>query len=227
MGTEISINFISIDSNNEWQIPDDWDPQLFDEPVSENLNEVAEDWNDVQNLEYIVKKFVLPPNFLTNPEFDTVHISQVLKEGSSAVRTLEFLPLEWIELGSTLQALDVDPNVIAVPHTMSPWAWYGLTQDEQLAQMGLSDAHSLRSDGVLYSEIKSFYFDTYRFGSFTFNLVEEMDLESIASDPGFLAYSQEIVNRGPDSGFHMTCDEKCAFRPCHRIIHFPASISLW
>jgi hypothetical protein len=127
MVTEISINFISIDSNNEWQIPDDWDPQLFDEPVSENLNEVAEDWNDVQNLEYIVKKFVLPPNFLTNPEFDTVRISQVLKEGSSAVRTLEFLPLEWIELGSTLQALDVDPNVIAVPHTMSPWAWYGLT----------------------------------------------------------------------------------------------------
>jgi hypothetical protein len=227
VATEISINFISIDSNNEWQIPDDWDPHLFDEPVSENLNEFAEYWNDVQNLEFIVKKFVSPPDFLTNPEFDIVHIRQVLKERSSAARTFESLPREWIELGKTLQSLDVDPCVIAVPHGMTPWAWYGLTEDEQLSQMGLSDTHSLRSDGVLGSEINSFYFDTYRFGAFAFNLVEEMDLEAIAADPRFISYSQEIMNRGPDSGFHTTCDERCAFRPCSRIIHFPASISLW
>jgi hypothetical protein len=46
MATEITVNFIWVDSNNEWQIPEDWDPHQFDELVSVNLNEVAENWND-------------------------------------------------------------------------------------------------------------------------------------------------------------------------------------
>lgn len=227
MATEITINFIWVESNNEWQIPEDWDPHLFDEPVSENLNEVAEYWNDTQNLEFIAKKFISPPDFLGNPEFDIVHLSQLFKESSTAKKTLELLPTEWIELGKSLESIDVDPSVIAVPHGMTPWDWYAMSEDKKLGQMGLSNSETSRADGVIYSDFNSFYFDTYRFGYFGFDLIEDMELEAILEDPRFITYSQEIIKRGPDSGFHTTCDEKCALRPCSRILQFPASISLW
>lgn len=227
MGTEIAINFVWVESNNEWQIPEDWDPHQFDEPVSVNLNEVAENWNDTQNLEFIAKKFISPPDFLSNPEFEVPHLSQMFKESSTAKKTLELLPTEWIELEKSLESIDIDPSVIAVPHGMTPWDWYALSEEEKLGQMGLSQSESLRADGVLYTDSNSFYFDTYRFGSFSFDLVGDMKLESILNDRRFIAYCQEIVNRGPDSEFHTKCDEKCAFRTCSKMVLFPASISSW
>ena len=73
MATEISVNFVWVDSNNEWQIPEDWEPHLFDLSVSENLNEVAEYWNEKHDLARICTELVPPPEFLANPQFDTTY----------------------------------------------------------------------------------------------------------------------------------------------------------
>lgn len=237
MVTEISVGFVWVDSNNEWQIPEDWDPHLFDLSVSENLNEVAEYWNEKHDLARICTELVLPPEFLTNPQFDTTYLEFFFETTSAAVktekdtarptRTIEFLPNEWMELGRSLRSLSFNPAVIAVPHGMTPWDWYASSEDEKLSQMGLMDSESFRADGVMFSHLKSFYFDTYRFGFFAFELIEDLELESISIDSRFISYAQEIVERGPDSRFHSTCDDKCSFRQCSRIVHFPASISLW
>jgi len=237
MGTEISLGLVWVDSNNEWQIPEDWDPHLFDLSVSENLNEVAKYWNERNDLERICTELVLPPEFLTTPQFDTTYLDFFLDNASAAVetendgshpaRTIEFLPNEWIQLGHSLRSLAYNPDVIAVPHGMTPWDWYALSEDEKLSQMGLSESKSLRSDGVIYSDFNSFYFDTYRFGWFGFELIEDLQLERIYTDLRFVAYAREIVERGPDSEFHSACNDTCSFRQCSRIVYFPASISLW
>lgn len=226
MATEITINFIWVDNNNDWQIPEDWDPHLYDEPVSVNLNEVARYWSDDQNLNDIAKEIIPPLEFLTDPYFESHYLSEILEGELSATKRIELLPLEWIELGSSLRLLNIDPPVIAVPHGMTPWAWYDLTEDEKLSQMGLAESDFLRADGVLYSDFNTFYFDTYRFGSFCFELIEDEEIESILMNHKFLLYAQEVLNRGPDSRFHNMCDDKCGFQSCSRIIQFPASIQL-
>ena len=211
MTTEITINFIWVESGYEWEIPEDWDdPSSNVQSVSENLNEIAYDWDDTNllSLEFIVKNLVSPPDFLTNPDFDTVPLSQILKASSNSHQTIEMLPKEWINLGNSLLLKDVNPSVIAVPQGMTPWEWYSLTEAEKLNQMGLS-------------------FDIYKFGFFSYELSEGFELESILSDSRFNSYSKEIMNRGPDSEFHTTCDDKCAFRACSKMFLFPASISRW
>jgi len=224
---EISINFIWVERNNEWQIPEDWDPNANDDPVSENLNEVADDWDSDQNLELIFNQFVTPPNFLRNPQFDSTFLNLMFKEGAKSSATLELFPSRWVELAKKLQAEDINPSVIAVPHGMTPWEWYALTEEEQLAQMGLVESDTLRADGVFFSEFNSFYFDTYRFGFAGFELSESIELADIIKNPEFIAYSQQVIDRGPDSLFHKTCDDNCAFRPCSTMEIFPASISLY
>lgn len=210
MTTEITINFIWVESGYEWEIPEDWDPYSNVQSVSENLNEIAYDWDDTNlpSLEFIVKNLVSPPDFLTNPDFDTVPLSQILKASSNSQQTIEMLPKEWMDLGNSLLLKDVSPSVIAVPQGMTPWEWYSLTEAEKLNQMGLS-------------------FDIYKFGFFSYELSEGFELESILSDSRFHSYSKEIMNRGPDSEFHTTCDDKCAFRTCSKMVLFPASISRW
>lgn len=227
MGTEITINFIWVESNNEWQIPEDWDPQQFDEPVSVNLNEVAENWSDDNNLSTICEQMISPPEFLTNPFFDTSYLDLILNldSQSTSANSLVSVPHEWIEVGASLKSLDMSVSVIAVPHGMTPWDWYALTEEEKMGQMGLSESETPRADGVLYSAFNSFYFDTYRFGSFYFDLAGHKELNEILTDPGFISYCQEVIKRGPDSSFHEACDEKCAFRRCSKMLHFPASIS--
>jgi hypothetical protein len=93
--------------------------------------------------------------------------------------------------------------------------------------MGLGESDSMRSDGVLYSEFNSFYFDTYRLSSISFEITESIELKDIVTNPQFITYAQEVIDRGPDSRFHTVCDENCAFRPCSKMEIFPASISLW
>jgi hypothetical protein len=227
LANEITINFIWVERNNSWQIPENWDPHDFDYSVSENLNEVAEHWDMGQNLEFIFKKFIAPPVFLKNPEFDTTYLHLMFKEGVGAAETIEMLPPNWVRLSKMLQSAELEPSVIAVPHDMNPWEWYALNEDEKLSQMGLGESDSMRSDGVLYSEFNSFYFDTYRPGSISFELTESIELKDIVTNPQFITYSKEVIDRGPDSLFHTVCDENCAFRPCSRMEIFPASISLW
>ena len=106
-------------------------------------------------------------------------------------------------------------------------SWYALTEEEKMGQMGLSESETLRADGVLYSAFNSFYFDTYRFGFFYFDLAGEKEINEILTDSGFISYCQEVIKRGPDSSFHEVCDEKCAFRRCSKMLYFPASISRW
>lgn len=227
MGTEIAINFIWVESNNEWQIPEDWDPQQFDEPVSANLNEVAENWSDDNNLSTICEQMISPPEFLTNPFFDTSYLDLILNldSQSTSANSLVSMPREWIDLGASLKSLDLSVSVIAVPHGMTPWDWYELTEEEKMGQMGLSESETRRADGVLYSAINSFYFDTYRFGFFSFELAADKELNEILTDPEFISYCQEVIKRGPNSSFHEVCDEECAFRRCSKMLHFPASIS--
>ena len=229
MGTEIAVNFVWVESNNEWQIPEDWDPHQFDEPVSVNLNEVAENWNDDNNLSNICEQLISPPEFLTNPFFDTSYLDLILNLDSQSTSTnsLVSIPHEWIELGTSLKSLDMSVSVIAVPHGMTPWDWYALTEEEKLGQMGLSESETLRADKVLYSAYNSFYFDTYRFGSFYFDLAGDKELNEVLNDSEFTSYCQEVIKRGPDSSFHEVCDEKCAFRRCSKMLQFPASISRW
>ncbi len=228
MATEISIEFVWVESNNEWQIPEDWDPHSYDQSVSENLNEVAENWSDDNNLSMICEQLILPPGFLTNPFFDTSYLDEMIKLDSRFNSTNSRLSIanEWIELGVSLKSLEINPSVIAVPHGMTPWSWYALNEEEKLGQMGLSESETHREDGVLYSAFNSFYFDTYRFGFFSFDLMEEKELDEILADSAFATYCQEVIKRGPDSGFHEVCDEKCAFRRCSKIVQFPASVSL-
>jgi hypothetical protein len=226
LANEISIGFIWVDRNNEWQIPEDWEPHYNEDPVSENLNEVAESYDDNQDLESIVKKSASQPDFLQNPEFDTTFLSLMFNETAKAsANSLQFFSPEWMKLAKKLKSKNLNPSVVAVPHNMSPWEWYELSEEEMLSEMGLSESETLRADGVLFTEFNSFYFDTYRFGSISFNLTKNMTLEEIASNSEFVNYCQEIFDSGPDSENHRTCDDNCAFRPCSRIEIFPASIS--
>ena len=229
MTTGISIDFVWVESNNEWQIPDDWDPHSFNQSVAENLNEVAENWSDDNSLSTICEQIISPPEYLNNPSFDTSLLDDLLKLDSpyNSTNSLVLISNEWIELGNTLKSLEINPSVIAVPHGMTPWLWYSLTEEEKLGQMGLSESENSRADGVLYSAFNSFYFDTYRFGFFSFDLEEERELNEILTDSGFATYCKEVLKRGPDSSFHEVCDEECAFRRCSKILHFPASLYCW
>lgn len=226
MGTEIAISFVWVDSNIEWQIPEDWDPHQWDEPVSVNLNEVAGGWNGFETLSSTCVE-VSPPEFLDNPQFDTDYLELLLNLDSNYTteNSRILLPDEWIQLGKSLKSQGLSSSVIAVPHGMAPWDWYSLSEAEKMGQMGLSESETLRADGVLYSAFNSFYFDTYRFGFFSFDLAGDKELDEILTDPEFISYCQEVIKRGPDSSFHKACDEKCAFRPCSKMLYFPASIS--
>ena len=106
---EITINFIWTDRNLEWQIPEDWDPHLYNDSVSKNLNEVMDDWDFGQELESIFKTSIAPPSFLTKPEFDVTYLGSMFEEGSNSSKTLELFPTEWIELAKKLQSEDIDP----------------------------------------------------------------------------------------------------------------------
>jgi hypothetical protein len=225
MTKEISINFIWVNRNTEWQIPEDWDPHWNEDSVSENLNEVTEDWHDNEDLELTLTESITPPKFLSNPEFDTTFLSEMFNESARSDKTLELLPSKWIEFGEMLRSMNINPGVIAVPNGVTPWEWYALTEDERLGQMGLAESDSLRSDGVLQSDLNSFYFDVYRFGSVSFQLTEPMEIEELVTNPQFIAYSQEIIDRGPGFLAHKTCDENCDFQPCSQMEVFPASIS--
>ena len=96
-----------------------------------------------------------------------------------------------------------------------------------MAQLGLGKSDTLRADGVLFSAFNSFYCDVYRFGWVGFELRESIELEDLVKNPEFLSYAKEVMDRGPDSLFHQTCDQDCAFRPCSKIEIFPASVCLW
>jgi hypothetical protein len=229
MATGMSIDFVWVESNNEWQIPEDWDPNSFNQSVSENLNEVAENWSDDNNLSTVCEELISPPEFLANPFFDTSFLDDLIKLDSrfTSTNALVSISSDWIQLGASLRTLEINPSAIAVPHGMTPWSWYALTEEEKLGQMGLSQSETSRADGVLYSAFNSFYFDTYRFGFFSFDLAEDKEINEILNDSEFISYCQEVKRTGPDSSFHEVCDEECAFRRCSKILNFPASISLW
>lgn len=229
MANQIEISFIWLESNNEWQIPEDWDPHLFNRSVSENLNEVAENWTDDNSLSIICEQLISPPEFLANPFFDTSYFDDLLKLDSHFTlnNSLVSIANEWIELGTSLKSQDINPSVIAAPHGMTPWSWYAITEEEKLGQMGLSESETSRADGVLHSAFNSFYFDTYRFGCFNFDLAENKELTEIVKDSRFISYCQEVLKRGPDSSFHEVCDVKCVSQRCSKILQFPISLYLW
>ena len=225
MTRQLAIDFIWVNRNNEWQIPEDLEIPENDDLISEFLNDVTDQWNDAEDLEKTLTEAITPPAFLTNPVFDTTFLSYICN-GSFETEHKAFLSREWVKLGKTLNTKKINPDVISVPNGMLPWEWYALTEEERRGQMGLSESESARADGVLYSEYNSFYFDTYRFGTLFFQLTESMKLKEIIANPEFITYSQEITERGLGFISHETCSDDCNYQSCSQILIFPASISL-
>jgi len=227
MTKELAINFIWVNRNNEWQIPEDLELPENDYLITEFLNDVTDRWNDAEDLEITITEAIKPPAFLANPEFDTSFLSYICNGSlKGAHKTLNFLSPEWVDLGKTLDSKNINPGVISIPNSMTPWEWYALTEEERRSQMGLGESESPRADGVLYSEYNSFYFDTYRFGTLYFKLTEPMKLKEIIVNPEFITYSQEITERGLGFISHKTCGDDCDYQPCSQMLKFPANISL-
>jgi hypothetical protein len=225
MAKGLAIEFIWVNRNNEWQIPEDLELPEDDYLISEFLNDVTGSWNDAEDLEMTLTEAITPPAFLANPVFDSTFLDSICN-GSFEGEHKAFLSREWVELGKTLNSKKINPDVISVPNGMTPWEWYALTEEERRSQMGLGESESPRADGVLYSEYNSFYFDTYRFGTLYFKLTEAMKIKEIIANPEFITYSQEITERGLGFISHKKCGDDCDYQSCSQILTFPASISL-
>lgn len=221
----IAIEFIWVNRNNEWQIPEDLELPEDDYLISEFLNDVTDRWNDNEDLEVTLTAEIEAPSFLAKPLYDGSSLNSICN-GTFKGPHKAFLSREWVELGKTLNSMDIDPDVISVPNSMTPWEWYAMTEEERRSQMGLGESESPRADGVLYSEYNSFYFDTYRFGTLYFQLTESMKLKEIIASPEFITYSKEITERGLGFISHKVCDDNCLYRSCSQMLIFPASISL-
>ena len=225
MTNQLAIEFIWVNRNNEWQIPEDLELPEDDYLISEFLNDVTDRWNDAEDLKMSLTEEIEPPSFLAEPLFDRSSLNDICN-GTFEGAHKAFLSREWVKLGKTLNSTDIDPDVISVPNGTTPWEWYAMTEEERRSQMGLGESESPRADGVLYSEYNSFYFDTYSFGTLYFQLTEPMKLKEIIASPKFITYSQEITERGLGFISHKTCDDNCLYKPCSQMLIFPASISL-
>ena len=234
---EISIGIIWVEKNNEWQIPQDWDPEGFGNTVAYNLNEVASGWNnDVEFEDFFDDKEL--PNGWSSPTWDTNYLENHFSNQISDSLKLgeEILTKEWKELSDLVKTLEIPDDVLAVPNKMDPFDWYKLPDEKKLIELGLLEGPSFRQDGVLQSDFGSFYFDIYRFGFFSFEIEDEITpatdgkalLGRIQAD--FEDFSKELKESpapyGPGTLSHV-CEDECSFSPCVSVVFFPSIISVW